>query len=151
MATKVLYFHGKVKWAQLGLGPTPEDNADKEYKSWKLNLYLSDDSWKDFEKSGLQLKRKTDDDGAYVTFRRPFSKVIKDDLTKFEAPKVTNAEGEIFKDYIGNGSDAIIKVVVFDTKKGIGHRLEEVKVIELVDYKADAQKLVVGGREFAPF
>jgi len=151
MSTKVLYFHGTAKWAQLGLGPTPEDNADKEYKSWKLNLYLSDDSWEDFARSGLQLKAKEDEDGRYVTFRRPFSKVIKDDLVKFEPPKVTDAEGVGFRDYIGNGSEVIIKVATFDTRKGRGHRLEEVKVVTLVDFKSEAQKLVVGGREFAPF
>lgn len=157
MTTKVHYFRGKAKWAQLGLGPKPEENADKEYEAWKMNLYFDEDSMAEFRDSGIRLTIKEDDDGRYVTFRRPFSKKIGDELVKFEAPAVKTKEGEPFTNYLGNGSDVIIKVLSFDTRKGKGHRLEAVQVLEVVEYVKDSSngladgKLVVGGQQFVPF
>jgi hypothetical protein len=128
MATEFLYFKGKAKWAQL-------TKPDKEYDNFKINLYLDDNSKSLFAESGLQLEPKTDEDGEFVVFRRPNYKQIKKELVHFGAPEVVDAEGTPTNALIGNGSEVAIKVVVYDSKKGKGHRLESVKILNLVPYE----------------
>lgn len=130
MATEYLYLRGKAKWAQL-------TSPDKEYDNFKINLYLDDDSKAIFAESGLQLTPKTDEDGEYVVFRRPNYKQIKKDLVHFGAPNVIDTEGRPVNQLVGNGSEVVIKVVVYDSKKGKGHRLETVQVTNLVPYEGN--------------
>lgn len=159
MATEHFYFQGKAKWAKLGLGDDPTFNSDQEYECWKVNVYLDDPSWESFRKSGLRLEPKEDDDGKYVTFRRPFRKLIKNEIVEFEKPPVLVADKETGKNNVmngllGNGSDVIVKVAVYDSRKGKAHRLEAVQVQTLVEYNKAAEqggKLVVGGQEIVPF
>ena len=152
MSTRIQYFYGKSKWAKLGLGTDPSKNADDKYACWKIDLHMAPESWEAFEKSGLQLKVNVDETGSrYVTFRRPFMKLIKKELVKFDPPEVTTADGEKFKDFIGNDSTVIVKVNIFDTVKGKGHRLESVRVMELVKFGDSSEAIVIGDQEFVPF
>jgi hypothetical protein len=129
MASKFYYLSGKAKWARLF---TPDD----KYKNYKIDVALDDASKEVFAESGMQLNPKqADDGGIYLTFRRPESKVIKNELVKFEAPAVTDKEGNKVESLVGNGSDVTIKVVVYDTMKGKGHRLEAVRVDNLIPYE----------------
>jgi hypothetical protein len=134
MATELYIFRGKAKWAQL-------TKPDKEYDNFKINVYLDEDSRKLFATSGLQLTPKTDEDGEFVVFRRPNYKQIKKELVNFGPPEVVGADGQL----IGNGSEVAIKVIVYDSKKGKGHRLESVKVLNLVPYEGSN-----GGSSAAP-
>jgi hypothetical protein len=127
MATEFLYFRGKSKWAQL---VTP----DKEYDNFKINVYLDDASRALFKESGLQLEPKTDEDGEYVVFRRKNYQQIKKDLVHWGAPKVIDREGAPVSELIGNGSEVVVKVQAYDSKKGKGHRLDTVQVLELIPY-----------------
>lgn len=128
MASKYYYLTGKAKWARLF---TPDD----KYKNYKIDLALDDASKEAFAESGMQLNSKAAEDGIFYTFRRPESKVIKGELVKFDPPSVTDKDGNKVESLVGNGSDVTIKVVVYDTMKGKGHRLEAVRVNELVEYK----------------
>lgn len=128
MATEYLYLRGKAKWAQL-------TKPDKEFDNFKINVYLDDESKALFAESGLQLTPKTDEDGEYVVFRRPNYKQIKNELVHFGAPNVIDPEGRTVSELIGNGSEVVVKVVVYDSKKGKGHRLETVQVTNLVVYE----------------
>jgi hypothetical protein len=128
MATAYYYLTGKAKWARLF---TP----DEKYKNYKVDLMLDAESKKKFIESGMTMVPKMAEEGEYITFRRPEAKLIKNELVKFEAPPVVDADGKPVDKLIGNGSDITIKVVVYDTVKGKGHRLEAVRVNNLIEYQ----------------
>jgi hypothetical protein len=132
MASEMLYFAGKCKWAQVY-------KPDDEYDNFKINVYLDKPSMELFKNSGLQLTPKEDEDGTYVTFRRPNYKQIKKELVHFGAPEVVDTAGEKLTDSIGNGSDVVIKVVAYTSVKGKGHRLEAVKVTNLIPYEGSGK------------
>lgn len=127
MATETYFLSGKAKWAKL---ITP----DEKYQNWQTQLYMDEESMKLYDLSGMGMQKKKDEDGTYVTFRRPMTKVIKGELIKFDPPEVIDEKGNLLKKPIGNGSEVTIKVIVYDTVKGKGHRLEKVKVNKLVEY-----------------
>lgn len=138
MASSYYYLSGKAKWAKLF-------KPDDKYKNWQINLYLDDESKGKFAESGMSMQPKRDDDGEFITFRRPEAKLIRNELVKFDPPTVTDANGQPLDKLVGNGSDVTIKVVVYDTIKGKGHRLEAVRVNNLVEYvKQDTPALAPG-------
>lgn len=134
--TKTYFFNGVAKWAKT--------QKVGKFGNYEVDAYLSD--WDEFDNSGLQLKKKTDDDGGvFVRFRRPEKQEIKGDIVERGPPDVklfagTNPENgedmwEDFDGAVGNGSECVFKVVVYDTKlKGKGHRLEAIGVKKLVEY-----------------
>lgn len=132
MATEYIYLRGTCKWAQVR-------KPDEKYQNFKVNLYLDKASQEIFEKSGLRLEANEDDDGRYYTFRRPVSKLIKGEAVNFGPPKLFAADNtELPSDVlIGNGSDVTIKVSVYDTVKGKGHRFEVLRVEKLVPFIPD--------------
>lgn len=127
MASNYYYLSGKAKWAKLF-------KPDEKYKNWQIQVYLDEPSMKVYDESGMTMQKKQDDDGVFVTFRRPEAKVIRDELVKFNPPEVLDDAGNKMEQLVGNGSDVTIKVIVYDTMKGKGHRLEAVKVNKLVPY-----------------
>ena len=153
MATTYLNVKGTVKWVKLF---EPDEYAGT--KRWMINFYPHDGGeWEKITKSGVQLETKTDPDGKFIRFRRDCQKLIKDDLIVFCPPEITgavevhytNAQGDKIRQYtkgdkitvnrvgdpvtIGNGSLVVANLSVYDTARGKGHRLESVKVLDLVD------------------
>ena len=128
MATKYIKFTGPCKWAKTR-------KPDEKYNVYSINVYL-DEATKDlYLKSGIQGKIKSDDDGEFVSFRRPVSKIIKGDLVQLGAPKVyTKDKKEAQDTMIGNGSLVECDVAVYDTIKGKGHTLQGVRILDLVEY-----------------
>lgn len=127
MATKYVYLSGRTKWAKVR-------KPDEKYQNFQVPLYMDEKTLEVFDSLGLQLTKKEDTEGTYVTFRRPVSKVIKNELVNFGPPKVLKPDNSEFNGLIGNGSEVTIKVAVYDTMKGKGHRLESVRVEKLVEY-----------------
>lgn len=122
MATNNITLSGMGKWINI---------LDQKFlpAKRKMNLYLDDKSLEVFKESGLKLKFKEDEDGKYITLSRkdedgaPFV---------FMKGKKTPFEGKV-----GNGSIVTVKVEIYDTKSfGKGHRLEAIRVDELVEYIA---------------
>ena len=131
MATKFIDLTGKVKWVKVR-------KPDEKYNNWTLNFYPDDRSRKIYDESGLQIRYKQDDDGEFLIFRRPAEKLIKGEVVKFDPPKVWDAKNQPFDGIIGNGSEATVKVAVYDTIKGKGHRWEAIRVDKLVEYNPPA-------------
>jgi hypothetical protein len=129
LATKYFYLSGRAKWAKLF-------KPDEKYGNYQLNLYLDKDSEATFDSIGLQLTKKKDDEGTYVTFRRAPKKLIKGELVDFGPPKVIDRDNQPLDKLVGNGSEVTIKVAAFETAKGLGHRLDTVRVENLVEYEA---------------
>lgn len=128
MATKYIHLHGKVNWVKAY-------RPDEKYDNYSVQMYLDEASQRIFNESGLTLSPKTDKDGLrYYTFRRPETKLIKKEVVVFGPPKVYDRNNNEFSQIIGNGSTATIKVSVYDTMKGKGHRWEAIRVEDLVEY-----------------
>ena len=134
--TQTVYFTGVAYWAKL-------EEPDQKYQYWGLDLALDDESKIKFEKSGLTLKVKKNTDGVEViSLRRPVQKLIKGELVDFEKPKLVDKDNNDYVDrpLVGNGSFVTCKVLVYNTLKGPGHRLEAVRVDQLVEYKAEHEE-----------
>lgn len=153
MATKYLTLKGNFKWAKVY--EPDEYSGDKRYI---VNFYPIDGGeWEKYNKSGLQLKVKEDEDGKFITLRRSVKRVFGDDIVFFAPPEITgavnvqykNSKGEVVRSYkkgdeepvrvgeavqIGNMSMGLVNIAAYDTAKGKGHRLENIKVLDLVAY-----------------
>ena len=129
MATQYFYLSGKAKWAKLF-------KPDEKYGNYQIDLYLDKASEELFDTIGLQLTKKKNEEGAFVTFRRAPKKLIKGELVDFGPPTVLDKDNNPINLLVGNGSEVTIKIAAFDTVKGKGHRLDTVRVEKLVEYNA---------------
>lgn len=128
MASRTIYLVGTCAWAKL---KTP----DPKYGHYSIDLYPSEKSWEIFDSSGMQLTKRTSENGEYISLRRPAQKLIKGELVDFGPPKLLDKHNEPMDKLVGNGSEVTVKVQVYDTlTKGVGHRLESVRVENLITY-----------------
>ncbi len=154
MATEWYNVKARIKWAKVY---EPDEYAGS--RRWMVNVYPFDGKeWEKVQKSGIQTQVKSDKEGdKYIVLRRGTTKVIKDDLVIFCPPELTgavnvsytNPEGEKIRSYnkgdfkgditvkgervpIGNDTVAIVNFCTYDTKQGKGHRLESLKILDLV-------------------
>ena len=144
MASNVVFMTGKAEWCKFV-------EPDKEYQYYGLDLAPNDEGWETFKESGLQLQPTDRNNDKWIRLRRPVSKLIKGEVVEFGAPKVLHPDGETEWNFdtdglIGNGSTVTCKVVVYDSKKGKGHRLEAVRVDEHIKYEGRT-----GDAENSPF
>jgi len=132
MASKNIYLTGDCKWARVY-------EPDLKYKRWTIDVYPDAASWSVYEASGLDLKLREDTDGKHIKLSRPTMKLIKDKIVEFDPVEILKHDNTPMstKTLIGNGSNVTCKVVVYDTVKGKGHRLEAVRVNELVEFQKD--------------
>lgn len=128
MASKYVFFLGKCQWAKL-------DKPDEKYGYYGIDLFLDKDNLKKFKESGLTLKIHKDDEGnEYVRFRREPDKLLEDMPEKPKKLIFEDGKYAAFDQLIGNGSLVEVKVQVYDSQKGKGHRLEAVAVHDLIPY-----------------
>lgn len=140
------YFTGKCMWAKVS---APGDQKNEKYS---INLFLSSDDVKVFNKLKIRNKLRMDDEGKpYVSFSRKFSKMIKGELVQFGEPALYDKEGVQFmndRPSIGNGSTVTVKISVYETSyEGVamnGHRLEAVKIVDLVEYNPTPRSALEG-------
>lgn len=149
MPTTYHKFTGKANWAKVY-----EPEEFRGSVNWKIDVYLDDKQLKERTKIGLQSKVYDDENGKYVSFKRPKTKLIKGVLNEFHGPKIFNADGSSIVTYeknedgtdwvrvgtpvlIGNGSEVEVEIAVYDTQMGKGQRLESVRIIDLIEYKSD--------------
>ena len=126
--TSHYFFEGTCKWAKVR---KPDD-----YDKFTIDLYPTEESLTLFRESNIAVGVRTDEDGDYLRFNRPRIKMIKDEEVDFGPPKVTDIDGFELEGLIGNGSKVIVKVSEFGPYNGrYGHRLEEVRVMDLVVYE----------------
>lgn len=136
MATQTLYFSGPCQWAKLAT-PDTKFNPEGEFK---IDVFLDQDNLKKFNDSKLQLKiRYGEDDRPYVTFKRANKQMIKGEIVDRGPPEIIDKDNNPLAKgtLIGNGSTVTCKVITYDGQKGKGHRLEAVRVDNLVEYNTD--------------
>lgn len=159
MATNYYNIRGFIKWAKLY-----EPDEYLGAKRWIVNFYPKDAfQMEKLKESGLGLKISKDEDGEYVRLRRPVKKEIKDNIVIFAPPKITglvnvdyvdqdgnpitsynkgdgkeiHMKGE--KEPLGNLTEVVVNYSVYTTAKGNGHRLEGLRVVELVKYEESVE------------
>lgn len=127
------YVQGKAKWCRIQtpgkydtyytyLYPTPE--SLEKIKGWKLKNHI-----------------KKDEDGYFVRFSRPVSKLIRGKVVGFAPPFMVDKHGNPMRDVlIGNGSDITCKLELYsyktpDGKRENAVRLEGVRVDSLVPFE----------------
>lgn len=137
MATSYHYFTGKSKWAKV-------HKPDERYGNFSIDVNLDAKQLETFTKLGVRTKPKTDEDGnVWVTFRRNPNSLTWKEGNRVPAgkPAVTDANGAPMEGTIGNGSTVTVKLQVYTYDnsfgKGVGSRLEAVRVDELVEYKRE--------------
>jgi hypothetical protein len=157
MATRYQSLRGMIKWAKVY-----EPDSFLGAENYKISFYpANEDEWTKFKATGLELQPKEDTDGVsgkYITLRRPTKKLIKDDLIVFTPPEITgevqvsyqDENGTKVRQYnkadklkinrvgepieLGNGTEVVVNFSYYDTIKGKGHRLENIRVTKLVEY-----------------
>jgi hypothetical protein len=143
LTTEHVFLQGKAKWARLA-------TADS-YGNFKITLYPNEASLakiKELQAAGIKNTLGKDDDGYFMTFRRPQSKTIKGRVVGFAPPTVVDREGLPLRDVmVGNNSDVTVKLESYkysspQGQKGLAVRLLGIKVDDLVPYFPD--------RDFTP-
>jgi len=131
------FFKGKGKWVRVH-SPDPWGN-------YKLDLYPDTESYDkllELQKKGMKNTIKKDEDGYFITFRRPTQKVYKGKVVGFAPPEVLEADGKTtLRDVlVGNGSDLTVKVEAYPYKSpqgtpGLGIRLASIRVDNLIPFQ----------------
>lgn len=134
MATQFFYIEGIVNWAKVQ-EPVLKYGSETDYE-WTLNF-------KPFNKAELKAsgsRKKEKDDGFFALSRNTIRNSADGEIE--ETPPTVllknheTGENEVYTGLIGNGSKAIVKIAVYDTRMGKGTRLEGLVVTELVPYEA---------------
>lgn len=149
MATKYLKLKGFIEWAQ-NLFIPDEYNGAKRYT---CSFYPDAEAKAAIKASGLTLEFKTNSKNfpgeEYIRPRRDLQKVIKGETVDFGQPVIMNVDRTLAQSdiRIGNGSKVELEIAVYDAGRYKGHRLEKVRILELVEYEkplaagaAEAQK-----------
>jgi hypothetical protein len=127
-------FTGIAKWAKV---KTPEEFRGTS--KYSIDLYLDKDELSRFRGLDLAVKIRKDDSGTFVKLSRYTEKEFKGERVTFEAPKLWY-NGEAFDGLIGNGSKVTCRVTVYGDKVK-AHRLEAVRIDELVEYNPDGSSV----------
>lgn len=174
MASKWFKFRGKAKWAR----PYIPDNQFGAVR-WKITLCPTDDEVKNIKASGLNKDIKADKDGDIsLQLTRDAVKKIKNEDVFFCPPSIYDKDGKALVEYynretnkrvtqfkkeekplieqrgkqvlIGNGSEVELTVVVYDAGRLKGSRLEEIKILDLVEYRQEERESELANVEGIP-
>jgi len=133
-------FTGELKWAQHLFKP----DTYRGKSNWKATVVLDEESqakFKTMQGEGVRLQMKDNT----VGFKRPTEKKFSGEMKPFEAPAIYNSDGSAFEGMIGNGTKAEVTVQFyeyeFEGDKGLGSRLESVKVLDLVVYDPEGREI----------
>jgi hypothetical protein len=144
MAKEYVYLEGKGSWIK-HLKP------DEKYNKWSLKLHptaASLEKIRDMQLStngvtGIKNTLGKDEDGYFMSFSRPTSKLMKGSVVSFTPPLVVNKDGSPYTGGgIGNGSDVTIKLEVYTHKtpgggKARACRWEGARIDNLIEYAPD--------------
>ena len=138
MATETVFVQGKSMWART--------QRPDEWGNWSLQLHLDNKSLEIVNKlieQGLKNRLKKDDDGYFMTFRRPTQKMMRGKVIGFTPVEVLDKDGKTPIDVaIGNGSDVTLKLEVYQHGtpgggKAKAARLQGVRVDNLVPFESE--------------
>jgi hypothetical protein len=151
-----IYLSGKARWFK--------HRQPNKFGDYSHDIYLNDESRAKLEElrkgkgnvEGVKNTLKHDDDGYYISIRRPQSKTIRGKVVGFAPPEVIDRGGKPIGDVlVGNGSDVTTKCEYYTYKKPFGDgrgsaiRWASTRVDNLVPFERDSfdeaqAKLVLG-------
>ena len=162
MATMYGKVKGTVNWAKV----YDPDVAFGDEK-WKIDFYpLNEAEWENFNKLGLTVRVREDNDldKTFVKLSRPVRREYQGVTVEFTSPRITDKDGSPIREYrdanndlvksypleekpemtrlgesvlLGNGTEIELTLISYDTSVGKGHRIEELKVLDLVVYNSE--------------
>lgn len=152
MASKFYFFDGTVKWAKLNEknatifnGPTATDIDKEKGPFCSVDFFFKNKvDLVAFRKLGVKSKIKLDEETGedYVSFRRYLEHKTYPEFGG--VPKVflkTDDEKPVpYSGLIGNGSEATIKVCIYEHSYGVGCRLEGLLINKLVEFEQEEAK-----------
>lgn len=128
MSTKIWYLSGKVAWLK---------REPDKYGKYTVDMYLDPESQSKYDESGLKLKERVDKDGnKYYQFYRRALGMIKGQAVEFGPPDLLDKDNNGIEVSVGNGSTATLKVSVYDSQNGKGHRVEAIRLDDLIEYNS---------------
>jgi len=139
LATQYLKVTGKIEWAHKLFIPDEYNGA----KRYICSFFPDKESKQKIKDSGLKLVYKSNSKNfpgeEYVSPRRDLQKLIKGEIVEFGRPRIVN------KDYsdidpnvrIGAGTQVEMTIAVYDAGRYKGHRLETVRILDLVTYEKE--------------
>ena len=130
---------GKIEWAKVFENNRDRSEWNKEKDGeYKVTVTTDEKTAKALQKAGCRKKIEEVTEGFKVTFDRPH-KGAQDWMGG--APIVADVSGKAWnlqeKGLIGNGSEGIVKVELYDTKMGTGTRLIGLQVLDHVVYESE--------------
>lgn len=151
MPTENLYFDGKVQWCR--------PHTLNEWNKYSTKFYPYAPDLEKFKTLKIMNVFSKDDDGEYIRLNCPKAKEIKGKIHPFYVD-VIDKDGKPFKDAIGNGTDATVKIEYYSYKPPIGNerkhairwtgmRINNLVPFEKTDRTAQEQE-AVGGLEQHP-
>lgn len=104
------YLQGKVSWFR--------PKVPNKWNKWSAQLHPNAEALeliRDLQAQGLKNQLKKDEDGYFLNVSRPVTKETQTGkILSFEPVKVFDAAGAPFDGNVGNGSDATLKVEVYE-------------------------------------
>lgn len=136
MAQSIVKLTGIASWARLY-----DFNKDTHFDEdgvFQVNMNLDKDNVAKMKAAGIRNKPKINEETGEIhyVFRRKNAVTWKGVKQLIGPPPVT-FEGKPFEELIGNGSKLELTLEVYDTMKGKGSRIKEVKVLDWVKYERE--------------
>lgn len=124
-STRYARFTGECRWVKT-------KQPDPMYGYYGLEMKLDDKQINDYKKIGFPGKIKEDN---WVAFKRKATiTTTAGKVILFGPPKVKDDTGADFDGYVGNGSECTADIALYDTIKGLGHRLDTVWINKLIEF-----------------
>jgi len=140
--TKMVDVRGKIKYIHAV-------NLNK-YGDWSITIYPDNASLeviRDYQAKGFKNVMKKDDDGYFIQFKRPPTKLMRGKVVAFTAPKVLveKSDGTVEPmdgTKVGWGSDGIVRLEVYQHGtpsggKAFACRWDSLKITNLVEFTPD--------------
>ena len=108
--TENIYIQGKVSWLRA--------NQPNQWNKYAVQIHPNPKDLeviRNLQAEGLKNTIKKDDDGYYTSFSRPVSKQYQTGKVQtFAPPEIMDKDGNKFEGQVGNGSDATLKIEVYE-------------------------------------
>lgn len=106
---ETVYIQGKVNWFR--------PKVPNKWNKWSVQIHPNDKGLeiiRDLQAQGCKNQLKKNDDGYYCNFSRPVTKETSTGkILSFTPPEVFDVDGNPFDGNVGNGSDATLKLEVY--------------------------------------
>lgn len=136
--TENVYIQGKVSWLRA--------QVPNQWNKYAVQIHPNPKDLeviRDLQTQGMKNTIKKDDDGYFTTFSRPVSKEYRTGKVQtFAPPEIMDKDGNKFEGQVGNGSDATLKIEVYEHATPAGGKAKaarwvSARIDNLVPYETE--------------